>query len=47
MLLITYGDGTTSEPLLTAMTLGQIDEYFAKPSPGAHPRSASTPRSPM
>jgi thioredoxin reductase (NADPH) len=30
-LLITYGDSTASEPLLTAMTLGQIDDFFAKP----------------
>jgi thioredoxin reductase (NADPH) len=31
LLLITYGDNTASEPLLTAMTLGQIDDFLAKP----------------
>ncbi len=31
LLLITYGDSTASEPLLTAMTLGQIDDFLAKP----------------
>jgi len=31
VLLITYGDASTSEPLLTGMTLGRIDDYLAKP----------------
>ena len=31
VVLITYGDSSVSEAILTGMTLGQIDDYFAKP----------------
>jgi thioredoxin reductase (NADPH) len=30
-LLIAFGDATADEPILQAMTLGQVDHYFARP----------------